>query len=104
MTLRQADTYTDLHPAEAWRFAKAHGRSTIKQTTVLKLRNYLLNRKPLNLSNLIPLTPLLSGVFFLFLAENFFALDFNTKESLFKRLLTISTHCVKLLIRKEGLL
>lgn len=53
MTLRQADTYTDLHPAEAWRFAKAHGRSTIKQTTVLKLRNYLLNRKPLNLSNLI---------------------------------------------------
>lgn len=32
MTLRQADAYTDLHPAEAWRFAKAHGRSAIKQT------------------------------------------------------------------------
>lgn len=53
MSINEADAYTDEHPAEAWRFAKAHGRSTIKQTTVLKLRNYLLNRKPLNLSNLI---------------------------------------------------
>lgn len=32
MTLRQADAYTDLHPSEAWRFAKAHGKSAIKQT------------------------------------------------------------------------
>ena len=32
MTLAQADLYTDLHPAEAWRFAKAHGRSAIKLT------------------------------------------------------------------------
>ena len=32
MTLAQADLYTDLHPAEACRFAKAHGRSAIKLT------------------------------------------------------------------------
>lgn len=32
MSLNEADVYTDLHPAEAWRFAKAHGRSAIKQT------------------------------------------------------------------------
>ncbi len=32
MSLAEADVYTDLHPAEAWRFAKAHGKSAIKQT------------------------------------------------------------------------
>lgn len=32
MSIAQADTYTDLHPAEAWRFAKAHGKSAIRQT------------------------------------------------------------------------
>ena len=32
MSLIEADLYTDLHPAEAWRFAKAHGRFAIKQT------------------------------------------------------------------------
>ena len=32
MSLNEADVYTDEHPAEAWRFAKAHGRSAIKQT------------------------------------------------------------------------
>ena len=32
MSLAEADLYTDLHPAEAWRFAKAHGRSAIQQT------------------------------------------------------------------------
>lgn len=32
MSLTQAYAYTDLHPAEAWRFAKAHGRSAIRQT------------------------------------------------------------------------
>ncbi len=32
MSLSAADVYTDLQPAEAWRFAKAHGRSAIKQT------------------------------------------------------------------------
>ena len=29
MSLNEADAYTDLHPAEAWRFAKAHGKSAI---------------------------------------------------------------------------
>ena len=32
MSLDQADAYTDAHPAEAWRFAKAHGASAAKQT------------------------------------------------------------------------
>lgn len=32
MSLIQADAYTTLHPAEAWRFAKAHGKSAIHQT------------------------------------------------------------------------
>ena len=32
MSLNQADIYTDLHPAEAWRFAKAHGQSAIELT------------------------------------------------------------------------
>jgi hypothetical protein len=32
MSLNEADVYTDLHPAEAWRFSKAHGRSAITQT------------------------------------------------------------------------
>ncbi len=32
MLLNEADIYTDSHPAEAWRFAKAHGRSAIHQT------------------------------------------------------------------------
>lgn len=32
MSLDEADVYTDLHPAEAWRFAKAHGKSAIRQT------------------------------------------------------------------------
>lgn len=27
MSINEADAYTDEHPAEAWRFAKAHGRS-----------------------------------------------------------------------------
>ena len=30
MSLEDADIYTDLHPAETWRFAKAHGKSAIK--------------------------------------------------------------------------
>lgn len=43
ISLAQADAYTDLHPAEAWRFAKAHGRSAIhlsKKTVhhVLKMK------------------------------------------------------------------
>lgn len=25
MSINEADAYTDAHPAEAWRFAKAHG-------------------------------------------------------------------------------
>lgn len=32
MSLEEADAYTDAHPAEAWRFAKAHGISAGKQT------------------------------------------------------------------------
>ena len=32
MSLDEADAYTDAHPAEAWRFAKAHGASAAKQT------------------------------------------------------------------------
>ena len=32
MPINEADAYTDLHPAEAWRFAKAHGKSAIQQT------------------------------------------------------------------------
>jgi len=32
MSIREADAYTDAHPAEAWRFAKAHGKSAIIQT------------------------------------------------------------------------
>lgn len=32
MSLDQADAYTNAHPAEAWRFAKAHGVSSAKQT------------------------------------------------------------------------
>ena len=32
MSINEADVYTDLHPAEAWRFAKAHGKSAIAQT------------------------------------------------------------------------
>lgn len=32
MTINEADAYTDEHPAEAWRFAKAHGAAAIKQT------------------------------------------------------------------------
>ena len=32
MSLDEADVYTDLHPAEAWRFAKAHGKSALRQT------------------------------------------------------------------------
>ena len=32
MSLVEADMYTDLHPAEAWRFAKAQGKSAIAQT------------------------------------------------------------------------
>ena len=32
MSLTEADVYTDLHPAEAWRFAKAHYSSAVKQT------------------------------------------------------------------------
>lgn len=32
MTINEADAYTDAHPAEAWRFAKAHGTAAIAQT------------------------------------------------------------------------
>ncbi len=32
MTLNEAEAYTDAHPAEAWRFAKAHGKSAIALT------------------------------------------------------------------------
>ena len=32
MSLVEADVYTDLHPAEAWRFAREHGKSAIKQS------------------------------------------------------------------------
>ena len=32
MSPKEADAYTDAHPAEAWRFAKAHGASAAKQT------------------------------------------------------------------------
>ena len=32
ISLDQADAYTDAHPAEAWRFAKAHYSSAVKQT------------------------------------------------------------------------
>lgn len=32
MSLDEADAYTDEHPAEAWRFAKAHYASAAKQT------------------------------------------------------------------------
>ncbi len=32
MSIREADAYTDAHPAEAWRFAKAHYSSATKQT------------------------------------------------------------------------
>lgn len=29
MSINEADVYTDAHPAEAWRFAKAHGATAI---------------------------------------------------------------------------
>ena len=32
MSINEADAYTDAHPAEAWRFAKAHGAAAIAQT------------------------------------------------------------------------
>lgn len=32
MSIIEADAYTDVHPAEAWRFAKAHGAAAINQT------------------------------------------------------------------------
>lgn len=32
MSINEADVYTDAHPAEAWRFAKAHGATAIAQT------------------------------------------------------------------------
>lgn len=32
MSPAEADRYSDLHPAEAWRFAKAHSKSAAKQT------------------------------------------------------------------------
>lgn len=32
MSLDEADVYTNVHPAEAWRFAKAHYSSAVKQT------------------------------------------------------------------------
>ena len=32
MSFDEADAYTDAHPAEAWRFAKAHYSSANKQT------------------------------------------------------------------------
>lgn len=32
MSLDEADAYTGAHPAEAWRFAKAHYSSAVKQT------------------------------------------------------------------------
>ncbi len=32
MSLDEADAYTNVHPAEAWRFAKAHYSSALKQT------------------------------------------------------------------------
>lgn len=36
MSINEADVYTDVytdaHPAEAWRFAKAHGAAAIAQT------------------------------------------------------------------------
>lgn len=32
MTIEEADAYTDAHPAEACRFAKAHYKSATKQT------------------------------------------------------------------------
>lgn len=32
MSINEADVYTDAPPAEAWRFAKAHGKSAIRQT------------------------------------------------------------------------
>ena len=32
MSLDEADVYTDLHPAEAWRFAKAHEKSALEQS------------------------------------------------------------------------
>ncbi len=32
MSLNEADAYTDLHPEEAWRFAKAQGKTAVEQT------------------------------------------------------------------------
>ena len=32
MSIDEADAYTDAHPAEVWRFAKAHYSSAAKQT------------------------------------------------------------------------
>ncbi len=32
MSPAEANAYTDAHPAEAWRFAKAHYSSAVKQT------------------------------------------------------------------------
>ncbi len=32
MSLNEAAAYTDAHPAEAWRFAKAQGRSALEQS------------------------------------------------------------------------
>ena len=50
MSLAEAEAYTDLHPAEAWRFVKADLQSAAKQTKkplymVLKQKNCLLNQK-----------------------------------------------------------
>ena len=32
MSPEEADAYTDAHPAEAWRFAKIHYSSAVRQT------------------------------------------------------------------------
>lgn len=37
MSLEEADMYTDEHPNEAWRFAKAYGKSTIKHAKRRKM-------------------------------------------------------------------
>ena len=46
MSLDEADAYTDAHPAEAWRFAKAHYSSANKQTGKALKYGLRTNTKP----------------------------------------------------------
>ena len=46
MSLDEADAYTDAHPAEAWRFAKAHYSSAVKKAAKHGLKAGILAPEP----------------------------------------------------------